>query len=497
MPYRSLGDFLEELAEAGELVRVGAEVDTELEIAEITRRVGVGPALLFERVRGQSIAVVANLLGSEARASRALEIAALDEIAARIESLVEEHTPQNWFDRLKMSGENGGASKFHARPVKSGACQQVVHLGRDVNLAGFPLLKSWPGETGASITAGMLVTEDRETHTRAASTAVLVALDAQRLAVIDDGHSAFSRHWADYRAAGMKMPAAVVLGGDPAGIVAASLELPAAIDAYQAAGLFRAKPLDVVKCRTHALEVPAEAELVFEGYLDPEVACEPVQTGADGGCYYRVRRPAPVFHVTAVTHRSRPIFPALVDGALAGEAGVLAKARERMLLPAVRGVAPDVVDLHLPALGGRHRYAFVSMRKRYPFHGRQVAAALWGSEALAFTKFLILVNHNVNVHDVRSVLAHVGANVAPERDVFPFAGPAHGSDHAAPSGLTGRLAIDATDKVAGEQAGDWPERHWPERLDAGDEIRRLVTARWAEYQLDLAVEHAEAAAGAV
>jgi 4-hydroxy-3-polyprenylbenzoate decarboxylase len=493
MAYKSLGDFLEELAHAGELARVGAEVDCELEIAEITRRVGAGPALLFDRVRGHSIAVVANLLGSESRACRALDVASLDEIAERIESLVAEHTPQNWFDRLKMSGDHGGADKFHPRPVKSGASQQVVHLGRDVNLSTFPLVKSWPGESGAAISAATLVTEDRETHARGASTSPLVALDEQRLAVVDDGHSIFSAHWADHLAAGLRMPAALVLGGDPAGTIAASLELPASIDPYQATGLLRAKPLDVVKCRTHGLEVPAEADLVFEGYLDPEVAGVSVQAAEAGGSYYRVPRPAPVFHVTAVTHRSRPIFPALVDGGLTGEAGVLAKARERMLLPAVRSAAPDVVDLHLPPLGGRHRYALVSIRKRYPFHARQVAAALWGTESLRFTKFLILVNHDVDVHDVERVLAQVGANAAPERDVFSFDGPAHGSDHAAGSALlTGRLAIDATDKVAGEQAGTWPER-----LDAGEEIRRRVTARWAEYQLELAAQCGETAASLV
>lgn len=493
MPYKSLADFLEELAHAGELVRVGAEVDAELEIAEITRRVGDGPALLFDRVRGQSIAVVSNLLGSEARACRALDVESLDAIAERIESLVEQHTPQNWFDRLKMSGENGGVARFHPRPVKTGVCQQVVHLGRDVNLAALPLVKSWPGETGPAITAAALMTEDPETHTRGASTTPLVALDGERLAVVDDGHSVFSRHWADHLSAGLRMPAALVLGGDPAGIIAASLELPAAIDAYQATGLLRARPLDVVKCRTHALEVPAEADLVIEGYLDPEVACATVQAAECGGGYYRAPRPAPVFHVTAATHRNRPIFPALVDSGLTGEAGVLAKARERMLLPAVRSVAPDVVDLHLPALGGRHRYAFASIRKRYPFHGRQVAAALWGTEALRFTKFLILVDHDVDVHDVRHMLAQVGANAAVERDVFSFEGPAHGSDHSAGSApLAGRLAIDATDKVVGEQSGDWPER-----LAADEQTRALVTARWAEYQLELARECSEAAAGPV
>ncbi|MEX0678039.1 MAG: UbiD family decarboxylase [Pirellulales bacterium] len=481
MAYKSLADFLDELAQAGEVAHVSAQVDPHLEIAEITRRVAAagGPALLFDRVRSQSIAVVTNLLGTDARACRALGIESLDAIAWRIETLIEEHTPQNWFDRLKMSPDEAGANKFLPKSVKSGVCQQVVHLGRDVNLATFPLIKSWPGESGPAITGGTLITGDRDALARGASPTPLVALDENRLAVVDDGHSVFSRHWTDHQAAGQRMAAAIVLGGDPAGVVAANLELPALIDAYQAAGLLRGKALEVVKCRTHGLEVPAEADLVFEGYLDPQVPCVTIAAAGAGGSHYRVPRPAPVFHVAAITHRTRPIFPALVDSGLAGEAGVLVKARERMLLPALANVAPDVVDLHLPLLGGLHRFAFVSIRKRYPFHARQIAAALWGTEALKFTKFLILVDHDANVHDANRVWGLVGANVAPERDVFPFDGPGHSSDHAnGPAPLGRHLAIDATAKLAGEQPGTWPEM-----LDVGEETRHQVTSRWAEYKL--------------
>jgi 4-hydroxy-3-polyprenylbenzoate decarboxylase len=308
--------------------------------------------------------------------------------------------------------------------------------------------------------------------------------------VVDDGHSSFARHWADHRSAGERMPAAVVLGGDPAGAIAANLDLPAAVDGYLACGLLRAKALDLVKCRTHALEVPAEADLVLEGYLDPQIEPVSVQVAAAGGSHYRVPRPAPVFHVAAVTHRSRPIFPALVSASGAGESRVLARARERLLLPALRRIAPDIVDLHLPALGGLDRYAFVALRKRYDFQARQVAAALWGSDALRFTKFLVLVDHDVNVHDVERVLENVGANVAPDRDLFSFDGPAHGSDHAGSLGpLARHLAIDATAKLPGEQQGAWPAR-----LDPGDEVHQLVTARWAEYRLELSAECGQIAA---
>lgn len=482
MPYASLADFLEELSAQGELLRVSAEVDGALEIAEITRRVAQqhGPALLFDRVRGASLAVVTNLLGEEHRVCQALGIDALDQIVERTESLIEKNTPHNWFDRLKMSGDEAGANKFRPKTVKSGPCQQVVRLGRDVDLAALPLVRQWPAETGPSITAGQLISVGPAGEPRGVTIRPLVAVDSNRLAVADDGHSAFARDWEAFRAAGEKMPVAIVLGGDPAGIIAAQVDTLPGADAYHVTGLVRGKALDVVKCRTHGLEVPAEADLVFEGYVDPEVAPLAVEAAGAGQGYYRAAVPAPLVHVTAITHRSHPIFPVIVGGH-EGEHGPLVKVRERMLLPALRAIVPELVDLHLPAFGGQHDYAFVAMRKRYPFHARQIAAALWGSTALGFTKFLILMDAEVNVHDVPRVLAEVGANVAPECDIFAHDGPAHTASHANSLGLLSRhVAIDATAKIAGERTGASPAP-----LVVDDETRQRVTSRWAEYKLEV------------
>ncbi len=482
MPYKSLADFLEELAATDELVRVTAEVDSVLEIAEITRRVADagGAALLFDRVRGQSIAVVTNLLGTEARACRALGVESLDALPERLEALIAEHTPQNWFDRLKMTGDAGGADRFRAKAAKTGACQQVVHLGRDVDLASLPLLKCWPDESGPTLTAGRLVTEDRQSQLRGVTPATLVALDANRLAVVDDGHSTFARHWTDHRTAGERMPAAVVLGGDPVATVAANLETGMEVDAYHLAGLLRGKPLELVKCRTHALEVPTDAEIVVEGYFDPELPEAEVTVAGQGGQYYRPACSAAVLQVTAVTHRNRPLLPAIVEGGQRGEVGVLAKARERMILPALRARAPDVVDVHLPPLGASHGFALVAIRKRFAGHARQIAAALWGTDELKFTKFLVLVDHDVDVHDPANVWQRVGANVAPECDLLFFDGPAHGSDHAGTLfPLARHVALDATAKLSSERRGTWPAT-----LDAGEEIRSRVSARWSEYQLE-------------
>ncbi len=483
MPYDSLADFLEQLAGRDDLVRIGAEVDPVLEIAEITRRVALwgGPALLFERVRGQTMAVVTNLLGSEDRVCHALGIDSLAEISARAETLIEKNTPQNWFDRLKMTPEETGANKFRPKTVKSGPCQQVVRLGRDVDLANLPLLQHWPGESGSSITAGLLLTQDRGDERRQLTIRPLQALDQNRLAIIDDGHSGFARHWANHLQAGEKMTAAVILGGDPAAEIAASTELAEGVDAFHMIGLLRGKPVELVKCRTHALEVPAEADLILEGYFDPQTPAAAIESAGAGGSHYRVPRPAPVLHVTAVTHRGHPICPALVDSGPHGELAALVKTRARLLLPPLRAIAPSLVDLHLPAYGGLDRWAFVSIRKTYAFQARQVASALWGSTALKYTKFLVVVDERVNVNDTPSVLAEVGANVAPQRDVFSYDGPAHASDHANSMAPLGRhLGIDATAKIAGEQSGTWPAP-----LITSAEIEQRVTARWGEYKLPL------------
>ncbi len=482
MAYSSLADFLEELAGCGALVRVAAEVDPALEIAEITRRVARagGQALLFEHVAGQSLAVVTNLLATEERVCRALDLESLDCITARIETLIQQHTPQNWFERLKTSPDQQGADKFRPKLIKSGPCQQVVRLGRDIELDALPLVKQWPGESGPSITGGLLVTQDRDAAARCLSVCPLQALDQNRLAVVDDGASPFARHWSNYRQAGEKMPLAIVLGGDPAVTIGANIETPPDVDGYHLIGLLRGRAIDVVKCRTHALEVPAEADLVLEGYLDPQTPDASVAAGSVRGTHRRNERPAPVATITAITQRSHPIVPVAIDTGEEGEAGALLKVRERVLLPAIRTLAPGVVDLHLPAFGGLHHYAFVSIAKTYPFQARQVASALWGSAALRLTKFLVLVDADVDVRDVRAVLSEAGANASPECDLFTYDGPTASATGGSPRALLVRhVGIDATTKIAGEQSEPTPER-----LSASAQIDELVSRRWSEYGLD-------------
>jgi len=461
MACKGLADFLELLSTRGELARISAPVESDLELAEITHRVAHsgGPALLFEQVGSGSLAVATNLLGTTNRACAALGIDSLEELPERLASAIAEHTPQNWFDRLKLGGGDSGLDKLRPRLAKQAPCQQVVHLGRDVDLAAFPFVRSGPHESGPSITAGISVTESIDSQQRGVTRLPLTVIDANRLAAIDDGNSPFSRHWQEHQARGQRMPAAIVLGGDPALVPLAGLDLPASVDLWHLAGILRGRPLEVIKCRTHASEVPADAELIVEGYLDPEDA-DPR---------------GPMFHVAAITQRTRAILPAISRSGSSGESATLCKVRERALLPQLRTLNANIRDFSLPAAGGPHAFAVVSLANVSAGLVRQVAAAIWGSDALKFTRFLAIVDADVNVQDAVRVLSVIGAHVAPERDVFTFDGPIHTGDPAVDGGrLARRIGIDATRK---------PGTSGVAGSGASEETLRLVTARWAEYGL--------------
>ncbi len=475
MAFKGLADFLEALSVRGELARVAVPVDSDLELAEITRRAAKagGPALLFEHAGFGAVAVATNLLGTPARACLALGIDSLDELTERLEAALAQYTPQNWFDRLKLGGAESGLDKLRPRLVKQAACQQVVHLGRDVDLAAFPWGRESAQHGGVAITAGLCVTESREHSFRGVTRLRLMALDAHRLLALDDGVSTFAGHWQEHRVAGQPLPAAIVLGGDPALLPLVHLPLPPSVDMWQLAGILRGRPLEVIKCRTHGLEVPADAELVLEGFF---TTSDGEENGAPLGSGEHLYPPGPIFNVAAITQRMRAILPVIVDSSPAGDGATLLKVRERALLSQLRTRNASIVDFSLPAMGGPHAFAVISLAGASAGLSRQVAAMAWASEPLRFTRFLAVVDAEVNVHDARQVLAAIGAHADPGRDVFSFDGPAHAADLVVVGGLARRLAVDATRKgsplVAGLAAGA-----------ASEEAVRLVTARWAEYGL--------------
>jgi 4-hydroxy-3-polyprenylbenzoate decarboxylase len=476
MPANSLADFLEELERAGELSRVSVEVDPELEAAAITDRIAKsgGPALFFERLKGHRPPLVTNLFGTETRLCRALDVGSLEELADR---LAPETAPAaGWLERFKSSLPFASA-KEPTKTVRSGVCQQVVKLGRDVDLAEWPALRCWPLEKRRSITAGMLLTHDPESGNRRFESVTLEIVDRAKLAVCWRRYDAGLRHWEAYRRRGERMPVAVWIGADPALAVVAAAPLPAEADSFDFAALLRRRPLELVKCRSHDFEVPAEAEIVVEGFIDPEArreACGPLGQ-ADGR--YRLPGESWPLEVSAVTHRTNPVFAAIVPAAPPSEAGVIGRAIERLWLPLVKQAVPELVDYTLVQEAGPYNLAVLSIRKTFSGQARKAAGAFWGLDAFMFVKLVVVVDADVNVRDYPRVLLAAATNSAPGRDVFFQAGPPRPMDALAAAG--GQLmGVDATTKLPEEHAGDWPQR-----LTMSQEAVDQVRGRWSEYGL--------------
>jgi 4-hydroxy-3-polyprenylbenzoate decarboxylase len=478
MAYRALADFLEALADRQLLVRVGAEVDPQLELAEIARRSAQtgGPALLFDRVRGCSLPIVANLLATAERACLALSLNRLDELSERTAEVMRQSGPQGWLERLTRTPEQSPGERLRARPVRTAGCQQIVRLGRDIDLGTLAVLQAWPDETGRWLTGAQLVVGDASGSQQLAPCR-LQLVDRTRLAVVDDGTGESTRLIQAAQSRGERLSAAVVLGGDPAHAIAAAVPNREALDASALVGLLRGAALETVKCRTHALEVPADADLVLEGTFDPAIAPVVVTVGSLGQPYYRPPLEAPIVEIEALTQRSSPLLNALIGSE--AELAVMRKAIERILLPLVRGAIPELVEFALPSWGGGDRFALLAIRKTVPLGARRAASALWGLAALESVKFVVIVDEDVDVHDSGQVWARLGANVDPGRDTFVREGPAAPADHSFSVPLVGRqMGIDATRKLPGEVPAVWPGQ-----LTAGREVCDLVERRWKEYGL--------------
>ncbi len=490
--YARITEFLEELEALGELVRVPCEVDPELEISEITDRVSKsrtrrwglgGPALLFENVRGSRLPVLINLLGNQRRMCLALRAESYDQVGERIAALLKPKVPEGGlWEKLKFLPDAARmAQAVAAMPPKivaSGPCQEIVKTGDQINLLELPVLKCWPLDAGRFITFGQVFTRNPETGDRNVGVYRLQVLDERTTAMHWHLHHDGAQHYLMYKRRGERMPVAVSIGGDPIYPFMGIAPLPPSTDECLFGGFLRGKPIELVRCKTIEMEVPADAEIVIEGYVDP---AEPLITEGPFGDHtgwYSLEDQFPKFHVTAITHRPNPIYWTTIVGIPPQEDYHMGKAVERIFLPLVRMMIPDIVDYDLPTFGVFHNFAFVSIRKTYPFQARKVMSALWGLGQLMFTKIIVVVDEDVNVHDYDEVWFHVGSNVHPGRDVVFCEGPTDILDHAAPvCGVGHKMGIDATRK--------WPEeghpRPWPPLIRMSDEVRELVTRRWAEY----------------
>jgi 4-hydroxy-3-polyprenylbenzoate decarboxylase len=467
------------LERENELVRVSAEVDPHLEVTEITDRTvkAGGPALLFENPKGSSHPLLINQFGTERRMCLALGVERLDDVAAKLEDVLEMQPPQGLVDKVRGLKKLKSIADSLPQTKRSGPAQEVVLTGDDVDLRALPIQTCWPGDAAPFITLPAVITKDPRTGTR--------NVGMYRMQVLE--RSTTAMHWqihkdgrADYLATDGRIEVAAALGLDPVTTYAASAPLPKHIDELMLAGFLRGEPVQLVKGKTVDLEVPANAEIVLEGYIDKDELTAEGPFGDHTG-FYTAAEPFPVFHVTAVTMREDAIYPSIVVGKPPAEDAWLGKATERIFLPAVKITVPEIVDYDLPVAGVFHNCCIVSIRKAFPGHAKKVMHAIWGLGMLSLTKAVVVVDEHVNVHDYEEVFFYVGANVDPGRDVLISEGPLDHLDHAPTHQFFGgKLGIDATAK--GPDEGTRP---WPEEIAMSEEIRALVDRRWDEYGIGI------------
>lgn len=453
MTYLNLADFLETLRQAGELILVDVEVDPcaagETLLPHVSRS---GASVLFGKVRGHDIPLLVHLLGSERRICRAIGIESVGDLSRRVADLLELQEPENWRQRLSLSLSAGALGRLVPKLVKTGDCQQVVKLGGDIDLGELPAVSFGIQQPARAITAAQVFSRDAASGQTVVGRYDLVVLDRQRLACGWLEPDEPARLLSDYRQREQQMPLAAVLGGDPAGLLAAMAPLPPRVDVSAVAGLLRGKAREMVRCRTVDLEVPADAEIVIEGYIDPSEPLEQTGPLLGPGAYRQRSRPAAVMHVTAMTHRANPVFPAMLPGPAPDEACTVRRFLHRAFLPLVRAAVPGLIDLDLPMFGAARHWVLASIRKRYAGQAWQVAAALWSQPVARFAKMLVIVDEGVDVNDPTQVWSAMTAHVDPGHDVVIQPGPADPLDPAAPAdGLSRRMAIDATAKLPGER----------------------------------------------
>lgn len=486
MTFQNLRDFLRYLDRTGELVRVSRPVSVDLEMAEIADRTmklpGGGPALLFERPlladgTESEIPVAINIFGSWRRISAALGVRDVEEHARRIAELVKPEIPKGLWGKMQLLPKLAELAKVPPRPYRGRPpCQEVVLQEGEFDLRRLPILRTWPHDGGPFITLPMVVTADPETGGQ--------NIGMYRMQVF--GPDSTGMHWqrhkggaGHYRAwkkkRGGKMPVVVAIGGDPATMYTPSAPLPPGIDEYLFGGFLRREPVYTAKALTADLTIPAEAEIVLEGYVDTDEELAVEGPFGDHTGFYTLEDLYPVFHVTTVTMRADPVYPATLVGRPPVEDVYMGGATERIFLPLAQLTMPEIVDYHMPPEGVFHNLVFVSIRKEYPGHAWKVMNGLWGMGLMSLAKVIVVVDEEIDVRNVQEAWWYTLANIDPERDVRFTKGPVDDLDHASQLPAYGsKMGIDGTRK--------WPEegftRPWPEVIEMDPRVKRKVDRIW-------------------
>ncbi|WP_040292949.1 menaquinone biosynthesis decarboxylase [Acetonema longum] len=485
MAFQDLREFIAALEERGWLKRIHQPVDCELEITEITDRVSKmsgdkNVALLFENVKGYDVPVLINAFGSVERMAFALGVEKIDDIADEIRQLLKLPyiSLQNKLQLVSVIPQMKRAINF-PRYVKSGPCKEVI-IKDQPSLAKFPILKCWPQDAGRFITLPLVFTKNPLNGKRNVGMYRLQVFDEKTTGMHWHIHKGGADNYRAHKDLGKdRIEVAVAIGGDPAITYAATAPLPPDIDEMLFAGFLRKKPVELIKCETVDIEVPAHAEIILEGYVELDETRLEGPFGDHTG-YYSLAGQYPVFHITCITHRKDPIYPATIVGKPPMEDCFIAKATERIFLPFLQVAMPEVKDINLPLEGVFHNCAIVSIKKRYPQQAKKVMHAIWGMGQMMFTKMIIVVDDHVNVQDMNEVWWRVYNNIDARRDVVMVDGPLDVLDHSSPMPHWGtKVGIDATKT--------WPEegnsREWPDEIVMSPEIKKQVDEKWENLGL--------------
>jgi 4-hydroxy-3-polyprenylbenzoate decarboxylase len=476
MAYRDLREFIRALEDQDELKRIPFEVDPILEITEFADRAVKrgGPALLFEKPKGCDIPVLINAFASTRKMEIALEVQSVDEIAARIVELLELRMPEGFIGKLKMLPKLAEMGAFFPKTVSKGACQEVIHANRP-SLLDYPVLQCWPQDAGRFITLPLVFSKNPDTGKRNCGCYRMQIFDERSAGMHWQTHKQGAEHYRRMQYGGRKrMDVAVAIGADPATIYSSILPLPPDLDEMLIAGFLRQSPVEMVKCQTCDLEVPANAEIVLEGYVEIGELRTEGPFGDHTG-FYSLADEYPVFHLTCATHRSQPVYATTIVGPPPMEDYYMGKAVERIFLPLMRLQVPEVRDICMPAEGIFHNLMLVSMRKSYPGHARKVMHAIWGLGQAMFSKCIVVVDEDVNVQNVREVVWKALNNIDPERDIQFVLGPVDSLDHSSRLPNFGsKMGIDATRKWSGEGFS----RPWPDVIEMSASVKQRVDELW-------------------
>ncbi len=477
MAYRDLRDFIAKLEREGELKRVRAEVDPILEITEIADRANRagGPALLFERTKGSQFPLLINMLGSERRMNLALEVNDVNEVAERIRGMIDIQSPQGFLDKLKMLPKLAELGTFFPKTVRTGACKEVIKKDK-FSLFDFPILKCWPQDGGRFITWPLVITKNPETGKRNVGVYRMQVYDERKTGM----HWQTQKHGAEHfrrarsKSHNGKIEVAVAIGADPMTCLAGILPIPPDLDEMMFAGFLRRDPVEMVACETVDLEVPANAEIILEGYVKLDEMRTEGPFGDHTG-FYSLEGEYPVFHVTCMTHRREPIYLTTIVGPPPQEDFWMGHAVERIFLPVMKMQYPEIVDVSMPAEGIFHNMMIVAIRKSYPGHARKIMNAIWSLGQAMFTKVVIVVDHDVDVHNYREVAWKALCAIDPERDVQFVLGPADTLDHASRiQDFGSKMGVDATRKWASEGFS----RPWPDEIVMDKSTQDHVDSIW-------------------